>query len=324
MKTSFFLTMLLIFSGIISAQDTIYIKSGGRIPAVIISKSNMEIKYKKFGQPEPAAIYSVFVSDISSIHYNDGIVADYTSTGQNEIDNRPKTNVEKAGTMEAIRFNIGMSVSHFSRTTSDNLTKFWQYYNGTNSQKIGGNAVSYPIDLKMSFVLGRSGRNLIGDELQLIITPKDAIYATNSDRSNEIQLHSFYYNIIMFYGHTLNHKKNLIAIFEPGLNLAFMSGYIKLNNTKYDISGNLGSGLHLALGADWVISRRLLASFRAGERYMTVKESHKKSATSTDYVTFYVNKTVNDDLLSVKWSGPFVSAGLSWSLYAKMNTGRSK
>jgi len=323
MKSSFFLLMLLLFSGILSAQDTIYFKSGGKVPAVIVSKNEMEIKYKKFGQPEPAAIYSVFVTDILSIHYNDGIVADYTSTGQNEIDNRPKTNLENAGTMEAIRFNIGMSINHFSRTTSDNLTTFWQYRNGTNST-VGGNAISYPIDLKMSFVLGRSGRNLIGDELQLIITPKDAIYATNSDHSNEILLHSFYYNIIMFYGHSLNHKKNLFFIFEPGLNLSFMSGYIKLNNTKYDISGNNGAGMHLALGVDWAVTRRLLASFRAGQRFMTIKESHKSTTSSTSYSTFYVNKNVNDDLLSVKWGGPFVSAGLSWSLYAKMNTGRSK
>lgn len=321
MKTQFLLFLLFVFSGTVSAQDTIFVKSGEVIPAVIVGKDDMEIKYKKFGQPEPAAIYSVFLSDIKTIHYMDGIIADYTVAGQSD-NNRPENGVDLAGTMKVMRLSFGMSGNYFSRNKSDKLLQFWQYYNPINTPEIGGNPICYPINLKMSFVLGQSGRNWLGDELQLIIAPKDAIYTSNVSGSNEIKLKLFYYNIVMFYGHTLNHKKNLAAIIEPSLDLAFMSGYIKLNNTTYDISGNTGMGFHLALGTDWIISKRLLASARIGQRFMTVKESHKSSTSSTGYSSFYVNPVTKGDLVKVKWNGPYASLGLSWSFYAKMKFGR--
>ena len=317
MKTQILLLSFVLLSGVVSAQDTIYVKNGRPIPATIVEKNNIEIKYKRFGAPEPAAIYSVFISDITSIHYKDGIVADYTLQGKAETDNRPKTANELAGTMRAIKISFGLSGATFNRNGSDNLMLFWKNENGINNP-IGGNTTYFPISLKMNFLLGQSGRNWMGDELQLIFTPDDAIYASNTSGSNEIKLKSFYYNIILYYGHTLNHKKNLAGIIEPGLDLAFMSGLIKLNNTTYDISGNFGAGFHLALGADWVISKRLLASARVGQRFMTIKESHKSSISSTGYQTFYVNKAVNDDLLSIKWTGPYASLGLCWSFYAKL------
>lgn len=100
-----------------------------------------------------------------------------------------------------------------------------------------------------------------------------------------------------------------------------MSGHIKLSNTTYNISGNLGTGFHIATGLDWVISKRFMASARVGQRFMTIKESHASSSSTTDYSTFYVNPP-NKDLLSVKWNGTYASLGLSWSFYGKMKYGR--
>jgi hypothetical protein len=318
MKARFLFLLFLVLSGIVSAQDTIFVKNGKPITAIIVEKNNVEIKYKKFGIPESTAIYSVFISDITSIHYKDGIVADYTLPGQKESDNRPKTALEMAGSMRSIKISFGLSGASFNRNESDRLQLFWKYYDGINGPAIGGNKIYFPISLKMNFNLGQSGRNWMGDELQLAFTPDDAIYASNTSGTNEIKLKSFYYNIILYYGHTLNHKKNLAGIIEPGLDLAFMSGLIKLNNTNYDISGNFGAGFHLALGADWVITKRLLACARVGERFMTIKESHKNNSSSTGYSTFYVNPSVNNDLLNVKWSGPYASLGLCWSFYVKL------
>ena len=215
MKAQFLLLSLLLISGIVSAQDTIFVKTGEVIPAVIVEKTSMEIKYKKFGQAEPAAIYSVFVSDIKSIHYSDGIIADYMQSDENTGVTKPQSAIEMAGTMKSIRLSVGMSLEKFNRNTDDNLQVFWDNINGANSPEITGNPTSYPINLRMSFVMGRSGRNWLGDEFQLIFTPKDAIYSANSSGSNEIMLKNFYYNIILFYGHTLNHKKTAALMIEP-------------------------------------------------------------------------------------------------------------
>jgi hypothetical protein len=94
-----------------------------------------------------------------------------------------------------------------------------------------------------------------------------------------------------------------------------MSGYIKIGSEKYDNSADFGAGLHLAVGADWIISRRIQASFRVGQRFMKIKESHKES---DGWYTLYVN----DDPVSAKWNGPYASLGLSWSFYAKLKLGR--
>ncbi len=317
MKIKLLSLLFLAFTAVMSAQDTLFVKNGQVIPAVILEKNNTEIKYKKFGQPEPAAIYSIFVSDISSIHYTDGIIADYTQAGQSLAEDKPQTAFEMAGTMRAIRWSFGVSIDYFNRDINDDLLIFWKDKTGNNNATIGGNQVSYPLLLRMNMILGNSGRNRIGDELQLIFTPVDAIYATDDNGTNEIKLRNFYYNITLYYGHTLNHKKNLVAIIEPGADFGFMSGYIKLNNTEYNIKGNLGVGFHAALGADWIISKRLMASGRAGYRLMKVKESHESSSSSTGYSTFYVNPPA-EDLLTVKWNGPYYSFGFSWSLYTKL------
>jgi len=321
MKAQYLLFSFLLFSSIVSAQDTLFVKGGQVIPVTIIGKDAMELKYKKFGQPEPAAIYSVFISDILSIHYKDGMVADYTSTGKVD-ENKPATSLELAGTMKAAKFSLGMSINYFKRNESDNLLLFWKDYTGSKIPGAESNPVYFPINIKMSFPMGNMGRNWAGDDFQLIFTPKDAIHFSNASGSSEIMLHNFYIVIGLYYGHTLNHKKNLIAIIEPGLDMAFMSGFIKLNNSNTNISANTGMGFHVALGTDWIISKRLLASIRVGQRFMKIDESHESSLSKTGFATFKVPST-NEDL-SVKWNGPYASAGLSFNFYAKMKNGHKE
>jgi hypothetical protein len=318
MKKDLICLTLFLFSLTAFAQDTIFVKTGEKIPAIIVSKDNTEIKYKKYGQPEPAAIYSVFVSDLKSIHFSDGIVADYTAGNENPI-NRPKRPVDLAGTMGIGKISFGVNAYYFKRNASDDLFKFWQInpllHNNTS---VLSATTYYPIELRMSFVIGQARRNWIGTGLELIFTPPDAIYAINTDKSDEIRLKMWYYNIPLYYGHTINHKKNLIAIFEPALNLAFMSGNIKINNVDHTLVSNLGSGMNLGVGVDWIISKRLHASARVGQRFMKVKESHKSDTSSTGYSSFYVNPAAGDQLLTIKWNGPYATAGLYWSMYFKM------
>jgi hypothetical protein len=319
MKAQYLLLSFLLFSSIISAQDTLFIKGGQVIPATIISKDGMELKYKKFGQPD-AAIYSVFLSDILSIHYKDGIVADYTSKGTTET--KPETPLALAGTMKAAKFSFGVSVNYFKRNESDNLLQFWKDYTGSSIPGAESNRFYFPINIKMSFPMGNMGRSWAGDDFQLIFTPKDALHFSNATGSSEIMLHNFYAVIGVYYGHTLNHKKNLIAIIEPGLDIAFMSGFIKINNTKTTISGNNGMGFHIALGTDWIISKRLLASIRVGQRFMKITEQHETDLTKSGFATFRVPST-NEDL-SVKWNGLYASAGLAFNFYAKMKNGQKQ
>jgi hypothetical protein len=318
MKSKLLMLAFIVFTGILSAQDTIFVKNGQVIPAVIIEKNSTEIKYKKYGQAESAAIYSIFVSDISSIHFSDGIVADYSAAGQSGTQYKTATAYELAGTMRAVKWSFGLNLDYFNRNTDDELLIFWRDKLSDPDAAIDGNPLSIPIILRTSFVLGNSGRNWIGDELQLKFTPADAIFATNETGSYEIKLRNFYYNITLFYGHTLNQKRNFIGIIEPGVDFGFMSGYIKLNNTEYEISGNLGVGFHMALGTDWIISKRILASLRAGYRIMNVDESHKSSTSSTGYSSFYVDPSTGDELLTVSWTGPYASFGLTYSFYTKL------
>lgn len=316
MKKKLFFLLFLLFSVKAVAQDTIFVKTGEVIPVVIVSKDNTEIKYKKFGQREPAAVYSVFVSDVKSIHYSDGIVADYTAT--QAVSKGTERPIKLAPMMGIGKLSFGMSVTQFSRNTSDELTKFWQINPlMKNTTPVNSNPRYYPFEFRMNMVMGRANRNWIGTGLQLIFTPDDAITAVSTDGKDEISLHGFYYNIPLYYGHTINHKKTLIAIFEPALNLAFFSGNIKMNSVDYEIASNLGSGMNLAVGVDWLFSKRFHASFRAGQRFLKIKESHKSDASSTGYSSFYTNPP-DKDLLTIKVNGPYVSAGLYWSMYFKM------
>jgi hypothetical protein len=317
MKVRSLLISLFVFSGILSAQDTIFVKNGQVIPAVIVEKNNTEIKYKKPGQQASAAIYSVFVSDIKSIHYQDGIIADYTLAGQPGQEAEKEKPIEKAGTMKSIKFSFGGGVDYFARNTDDALLEFWRYRTVDPNEEIGGNPLSYMGFFKMNMALGNMKRNWLGDELQIRITPSDAIYAVNDDGSSEISLGNIYSSITIYYGRSLNHKNNLLAIIEPGLDISFsMTGTIKLDNIVYEETG-MGMGFHVATGLDWLISKRFTASLRGGYRFMNSKEEHKDETATWGYSNFY---TENGEPLTIKWSGPYLNFGLSWSFYTKQKS----
>lgn len=315
MKKELFCSILILFSSIVSAQDTIFVKNGEKIPAVIVSKDNNEVKYKKYGQREPAAVYSVFLTDIKSIHYSDGIIADYTSVAIAGGNKRP---VDYAGKMGVGKLSLGTAYMNFSGSSGE-LNDFWTLNPGmNNSTPVIFNPVLYPLELRINFVLGNARRNWIGTGLELIFTPSDAIHAKSTDGKDELSLHGWYYNIPLYYGHSINHKKNLVFILEPSLNLAFISGNIKMSGTDYKLVSNLGVGMHIGAGIDWIITKRLHASLRAGERFLKVKESHESDASSTGYSSFYTISKTDGDLLTIQLNGPYVSAGLSWSMYFKM------
>jgi hypothetical protein len=311
---NFLITMLfLAFSSTISAQDTIFVKSGEIIPAVIVEKNNTEIKYKKSGQANSTAVYSVFVSDVASIHYKDGIIADYSLAGQpfGQTSKRP---IDYAGTMKVIRLSIGFTGEFANRVPSDDLLTWWRFYTGKSKAVINCNPVSFPVDLKMIFVLGNSGRNWLGDELQLIVTPKDALNASEYEDTCKLRLTNFYYNITLFYGHTINHKRTVAAIFEPGFDLSFMSGTFKFIDNIYKETGTVGMGFHTAIGIDWLITPRVTLSCRAGYRQQRIKEQH-------DGPNGYSHFTIPPDNVKrmvIDWKGPFASIGLNFNFYTKM------
>ena len=318
MKTKIIIFLFFALPMYLTAQDTIFVKTGQVIPANIVEKNNIEIKYKKFGQAEPAPIYSLFISDLKSIHYKDGIVADYTQTGQPATDHKRSAPIEKAGTMNAMKFSIGGGVENFSRNSDDRLLVLWRDKLVNPSATIEGNPVSFPVSLQFSMPLGFMQRNWLGVDAQLIMTPSDAINATSSNGSSEIKLKNFYYNITMFYGRSLNHKNNLLAIIEPGLDLGAMSGYIKLNNTSYNLYGNMGSGFHGALGVDWLISKRFTASLRGGYRVMKFRAMWEdRTVDPVKYYNIYVDPP-SEELLDITMNGPFASFGLKWSFYTKL------
>jgi len=320
MKTRLLLILLFALPLILSAQDTIFVKTGQVIPAIIVEKNDMEIKYRKVGQAESAAIYSVFVSDLKSIHYKDGIIADYTQAGQPVINDKQSKPIANAGTMKAMKFSLGGGAEYFNRNTDDALLVFWRDRTANPGATIEGNPLSFPVFLEFSVPLGYMQRNWFGGGVQFIGTPSDAINATEKNGSYEISLKNFYTNIIMDYSRSLNHKNNLLATIETGIDLAFMSGYIKLNNKTYDISGNSGMGFHIALGTDWLISKRFTASLRGGYRSMKIEVMYEDNSTDPPkYYNFFVDPP-SEELLKVKWNGPYVNFGLKWSFYIKMKS----
>ncbi len=301
-------------------------KSGAIIPAIIMEIGDVELKYKKFAQAEPAGIYSVFISDLASIHYLNGNVVDYTNYVP-DVNKKPeKETLKEAGTLSTMRFNMELSGYYCNRNESDNLRLFWRNLNNDNSLDIGYKPFCYSLNIGMGTVMGPHKRTWFGDKIQLIFTPSDAIYATNdyNGGSNEIKLKMFYFNIMFYLGRTLNHKKTLMYILEPGIELGFMSGLIKIHDTNYNVSHVSGICAHLATGFDWSISKRFLASIRVGQRFMDVEEMHESSKSKTGYSSFLVNPPTNNNHVSVNWSGTYFSLGISYCFYTKIKLSGQK
>ncbi len=293
-------------------------KSGEFLPAIILETGEIEIKYKKTDPPDSKGIYTVFKYEVSSLHYKNGNIVDYANLGINDLVLPDRHKPDPTLTGQFIKFGFGVSGNYFRRTDSDNLNTFWRYHNDNKNLAVGGNPKYLSYNIIMNIPLGGNRRNWLAAGLQLISTPKDAIYASSRNGLNEIELKMFYYNIEMIYGRSINYKKNLLFIFEPSLDLGFMSGFIKLDSSNYKLSFNTGVGSHIAVGLDWNISKRVTANIRVGQRFLNIKESHNSLSSSTGFSRFYANPLINKDLLYIKWNGSFVSFGLSYSFYAKM------
>lgn len=311
MKTGFLYIFLIATINICFSQDTIFMKDGAVIPSKIIDKTDAEVKYRKYGPPESVGIYSVFIIDIAKLKFENGEIIECS---MNEQDMLNSSNDELLPS-NCWRWLFGVSTNYFSRNKSDNLITFWRYWNNNNSLNIGGDRMFFAINISMSATMGGGKRNWLGAKLQLIASPKDAIYAKNEFHGlNEIQLRSYFYNIIMFYGHSLNHRKDMVFIFEPSLDVGFMSGDITFYEKNYKVTGfSLNS--HFATGLDWIITKRWLVSYRVGYRFMKMKEYHKTSASSTGSSTFYANPTVSNELVYVNWGGFYFNVGFSIALY---------
>ena len=327
MRSLLFGFLMLALTNVIKSQDTIFLKTGEVIPAIILEKGEVELKYKKFAQPEPAGIYTVFNSDVASIHYKNGSVASLNSTNQNVGNTVNNQTNHFDPTAPEMKFNIGISETYFKRNESDNLILFWQHLNGRDpSLEMNGNPRYFSVNLGMSGAMGGTKRNWFGTIFQLNFSPSNAISASKTYNGllNEIKLNTFIMSIILFYGHSVDHKKNLILIFEPGIDIGMMSGTIKIDTSTFKVSASSNFSFHLATGLDWNISKRIMASLRVGQRFMHIKEAHEKPGQKYSYGSFYVDYPASNDHIKVNWSGSYVSLGLSYSLYAHMRPGRRR
>jgi hypothetical protein len=318
MKKILFGLLLLLFSITGKTQDTIFMKSGTKIPAEILEVGDIEIKYKRIMPPNVNGVYTVFKYEVESLHYKSGRISDFTSLGINEI---PFKEIKSKGpdiSGQFIKFGIGISENYFSRTGNDNLETFWRFRNGDGNYTVGGNPQYLSINLSMLMPLGGNRRNWLAAGLQLINTPEDAILASVNNGANEIKLKTFYYNIQLIYGRSINYKKNLIFILEPSLDIGMMSGNITVDNDNHKLSALIGMGSHFAVGIDWNISKRFTANFRVGQKFLKIDESHASTTSSSGYATFYADPRINNDLLFVSWAGQYASVGLSFNLYTRM------
>lgn len=294
--------------GFTSGQDTIFMKNGVCIPSVVQSKTAAEIFYRKLPQPGSQAIYSVFIHEVSSIHYQNGKIEFFT-TNTLETSNKKGQDMMAPSADQYFKFGLGVNENRFNRIEDDNLLNFWRYINANQNLQLSGNPRYMSFEFTFSSPMGGTKRNWFGGKLQLIGTPDNAIYASNNTGTyqNEIKLKNLYYNIAMFYGHSINRKKNLIIIFEPSMDIGLMLGTITYGGEENDVNEMSSISSHFALGLDWNVTKHLSLNIRGGRKYMKTTDR-----------SFYGDPP-NKELLYVNWGGYYVGAGLSFSFYKKMN-----
>jgi hypothetical protein len=312
MKTLFLLFLLLMISGFGKTQDSIFMKSGVVIPSIILDTGKVEIKFKKLENPESQAIYSVFVSDVSKIRFKDGKLVDYSLIyGNKKLGGTPFDFIMK--------WNFGVSQIYFQRNQDDNLLLFWRARNKNQNLTLTENPKILSIRLGMQSALGGSRRNWFGANCNLNFSQKDAIHASNYYLgSNEINLKVFEFDIFFLYAHSVNYKKNLLAVLDLGIENGSLGGNIKIKNIDYKVSGMSDMGAHLAIGMDWMITKNLNANLRFGRKFLSNKAWFNDTGDATKSFTLWVNPPSNLDLVNVNWKGNYVSFGLSFSINSKM------
>ncbi|HVN57164.1 MAG TPA: hypothetical protein VMT63_02600 [Bacteroidales bacterium] len=300
------------FFGTICAQDTIFVKSGEIIPAVITEKNKNEIKYSKPGNAQSKAIYSVFISDIRSIHYASGIIADYTQPG-NEVNAADQAALEMAGTMKTIRFSIGISGEYSAPYTWDNILDAWRYSTGNPGATIDGRSYTFPVTFKMVSALGGLARHWFGDEVR-IRRIGSVLHASDGTGNNVIKLNEVITSVMIYYGYAINHRKNLLAVAEAGADMSFgLHGSVKIVSKDYrDVSSTGIVVPHFAAGLEYAAGKRILFSARAGYRIKrTEKLEYFNSSSDWGYLKPYSS------------GGPWADIGMSFNFYVKSPFGKT-
>lgn len=294
----------------VKGQDTIVLKTGVIIVTTITDTAKAEIKYKKFGQPEPAGIYSVFKSDVLRIHYKDGKEVSYIVPAE---DNQIRTDRQ----FMSMRFNFGFGVNYYDRNDNDNLLVFWRFYNQNDNLSITNKKYCYSYMVNMTSTIGVSKRNMLSSCFELYMFPKGFVNASNSFYgNNSINLTGWGMLVSLTYGHSLNYKKNLFAVIEPGINPGFIKGDIILFGEDYKMSMVSNISGSIATGLEWMISKRLVANMRVGYRYMKSENSFENDSSSTGYSHFFTNNT-DKEIMYINYSGIYCRVGLYFSMYAK-------
>lgn len=312
MKKKWLMLLLVLFCVKISAQDTIFMKSGERIPAIIDSKNETEIKYRKF-PVQSAAIYSVFINDVSYIRYSNGIIDDFSTN--NVFREKKQRPIDQAGNYGINKIGIVGNIGYLMRS-DDNLDEFWEAQPGNPA--LTGNSVCYHIGFRGSALTSQSKRHWVSSGGDFFMAPR-AIYSRDNEGLNEISIRMSSYNINLAYSYAFNTKKNLLVTFEPGFNFLFTEGIIKLNNFETELSPPFGTGWNFACGLDWFFSNRFHANFRIGQRISkSFTEKHFDENSPTWYSTYYIN----GDPVTIKPGGFYATIGLTTSMYLIWGTGR--
>ena len=312
MKTLFLLFLLLMILSFGRAQDSIFMKSGVIIPSHILDTGKVEIKFKKLENLESQAIYSVFVSDVSKIRFKNGTVVDYSLIYGNK----------KLGGLPFVflwKWSFGVSQNYFYRNPDDNLLLFWRARNKNNELTLTENPKILSFHADMLSTMGGSRRNWFGSSFCLNFSKKDAIYASNYYLgNNEIKLKMFEFDLSFLYGHSVNYKKNLVAMLDLGIESGILGGNIKIKNVDYKVTGMSNMGLHLAIGMDWMITKNFTAQVRFGRKFLTNKTWFNDTEDATQAFTLWVNPPSNLDLVNVNWKGYYIGIGLSIAFNSKM------
>jgi len=324
MRSAFLIIILFICSFYyLQAQDTIVLHNGEEIRAKVMDTSDIVIKYKEYGSQDTVSVFTVFKSDVKLIKYADGARDELSKPGDKEDKPETKTMFGKKykvfETDFVQAFYIGAEYSISNRYRLGNLIDFWQNLNNDPNAEIDQHGGFFIYKMGTFLPLDVNKRNWFGAEIQVMKTPEDAINATYnySNGITGVNFNASFMNVLLFYGRSLNYKRNLLLTFEPTLNTCMMDGSITILNDVYDIDKAIGLGFEFDLGLRYIISKRFLADIHVGRRFLKVQELHKNEDSETGYSSFYADSS-KEEFLKVDWGGFYLTAGFNISINRKI------
>ncbi|HVN57170.1 MAG TPA: hypothetical protein VMT63_02630 [Bacteroidales bacterium] len=302
------LRLLILFitslSGVLVAQDTIYVKRGKPIIAYIISKDNTEIVYKKKDQPDSSGLYTVFVADIRSIHYKNHIVADYTRIDYDENAEIHKAE-EKTSRKNSIVFSLESGIELLTRNNDDDVLKLWKS-NTKSGTGLEGNRFALPVYFKFTMFFGQSKRNSLTNGLGITYLPK-YVYGSENNGENMIRLNNYILSDIVDFSHSLNLKKTVFIVIATGIDIYFLSGNLKLGSIAYSniLDEAVPVSPRLAAGLDLVISDRFTFNIRLG-----------CNISKNDFLSYYtVSNRTDGDIGRINLKGPYILLNMTWNFW---------